>query len=100
MHHDLPVEPARSQQRRIEHVGPIGGSEHDDALAPREAVHLRQDLIERLLAFVVTSDGPPPAARAADRADLVEKEEGGTTLRASAKSSRTRLAPTPTIISM
>ena len=53
---DLPVEPAGSQQRRVEDVRPVGGGQHDDALVPGEAVHLGEDLIEGLLALVVTAE--------------------------------------------
>ena len=56
VHHDLPVEPARPQQRRIEDVGPVGGRQHDDALVTGEAVHLGEDLVQRLLALVVAAE--------------------------------------------
>ena len=39
---DLPVEAARTQQRRIEDVGPVGGGDQDDAGPVGEAVHLHQ----------------------------------------------------------
>jgi hypothetical protein len=29
---DPPVEPAGARQRRVQHVGPVGGGQHDDAL--------------------------------------------------------------------
>src|SRR3546814_20403114 len=29
-HHDLPVEAARAEQRRIEHVGPVGGGDRSE----------------------------------------------------------------------
>src|SRR5690606_26023600 len=32
-HHDLAVEAARAQQRRVEHVGAVGGGDDDNALA-------------------------------------------------------------------
>ena len=37
----------------VEDVGPVGGGEDDDALRAGEAVHLGEDLVERLLALVV-----------------------------------------------
>ena len=41
-HHDLTVKAARTQQRRVEHVGPVGCCNHDDALTGLETVHLDQ----------------------------------------------------------
>ena len=35
----------------VEHVEPIGGGEHHDALLGADAVHLNQELIEGLLAL-------------------------------------------------
>ena len=49
----LPVEPARPHQRRVEHLWTVGRGHDDDALPRVEAVHLRQELVERLLAFLV-----------------------------------------------
>jgi len=54
-HHDLTVETAGTQQRRIEHVGPVGGGDQDDAFVGFKAVHLDQQLVERLLTLVVTA---------------------------------------------
>ena len=48
------------QQRGIEDVGAIGRGDDDDALVAFEAVHLDQQLIQRLLAlFVALSELPP-----------------------------------------
>ena len=54
-HDHLPVEAAGAQQRRVKHVGPIGGGNQDDAFVGLEAVHLDQQLVERLFAFVVAA---------------------------------------------
>ena len=62
LHGHPPVEAPRAQQRRIEHLGPVGRGDHDHPDRGVEAVHLGEDLVERLLALVV------PAAEAADRA--------------------------------
>ena len=56
--HDLPVESPGPQQRRVEHVRPVGGGQHDHALVAGEAVHLGEDLVQRLLALVVTAEWP------------------------------------------
>src|SRR5699024_6269613 len=53
--HNLTVETARTQQGRVEHVGPVGGSNDQDPLASLETVHFDQQLVEGLLAFVVAA---------------------------------------------
>ncbi len=52
---DLAIEAARPQQRRVEDVGPVGRGDQDDARAVTEAVHLDEQLVQRLFAFVVAS---------------------------------------------
>ena len=49
----LAIEPARTQQRRIENVGTVRRRDDDDALVGGEAVHLDQQLVQRLLALFV-----------------------------------------------
>ncbi len=78
-HHDLAVEAARPQQRRVEHVGPVGGGDQDHALVRLEAVHLDQQLVEGLLALVVAA-AEAGAAMAADRVDLVDEDDAGRVL--------------------
>ena len=75
-HHDLTVEPARAQERRVEDVGPVRGRDHHDALAGLEAVHLGEHLVQRLLALVVPT-AETGAALAADRVDLVDEDDRG-----------------------
>ena len=78
-HDDLTVEAARTQQRRIEHVGTVGGGDQDDAFVGLEAVHLDQQLVERLLALVVAA-AEAGAAMAADRVDFVDEDDAGRVL--------------------
>src|SRR6185437_12200665 len=73
---DLPVEAARTQQRRVENVRPVGGADHNDVLVDREAVHLDQQLVQRLLALVVTA-ADSGTAMAADRVELVDEDDAG-----------------------
>ena len=76
LHGDAAVEAPRPQQRRVEHVGPVGGGEHDDRLGALEAVQLGEDLVERLLALVVgAGDRHRALARAADRVELVDEDD-------------------------
>ena len=72
---DVAVETAGPQQGRIEHVGAVGGGHDDDRLGLREAVHLAEDLVERLLALVVSA-ADAGAAMAAHGVDLVDEEDG------------------------
>ena len=73
-HDDLAVEAARAQQRRIEHVGPVGRGDDDDAFVGLEAVHLDQQLVQRLLALVIAV-AEAGAAMAADGVDLVDEDD-------------------------
>ena len=73
-HDDAAIEPARAQQRGIEHVRPVGRSDDDDAVVGLEAVHLDEQLVERLLALVVTA-AEAGAAMATDRVDLVDEDD-------------------------
>ena len=65
---DLAVETSGAEQRRVEDLGPVGRAHDDDALARVEAVHLGEQLVERLLALLV-------AAHRRLNADLAERVE-------------------------
>ena len=54
----LPVETARPQQRGVEHVGSVGGGNQDDALIGFKAVHLDQQLVERLFTLIIAAAKP------------------------------------------
>jgi hypothetical protein len=70
--HHLAVEAARPQQRLVEDVRPVGGGDDDDALVRGEAVHLHEQLVQRLLALFVAQR--LAAARAADGIELVDED--------------------------
>ena len=72
---DLAVEAARAQQRGVEHVGTVGRGDEDDPTAHVEAVHLDEQLVERLLALVVAA-AHAGAAVTADGVDLVDEDDG------------------------
>ena len=78
-HDDTSVETSRTQKGRVENVGPVGGGNQDDAVVGFEAVHLDKQLIERLLALVVTA-AQAGAAVAPDGVDLVNKDDAGSVL--------------------
>src|SRR5690606_4074085 len=72
--HHLAVEAARTQQRRIEHVGTVGGGDNQHALPGFKAVHLDQQLVQGLLALVVAA-AQACTALAADRIDFVDEDD-------------------------
>ena len=78
-HRDLTVEPAGTQQGRVQDVGPVGRGDQDDALTLTETVHLHQQLVERLLALVVAT-AQTRAALASDGVDLVDEDDAGAVL--------------------
>ena len=71
---DLAVEATGAQERRVEDVGSVGGGHDDDVRVRVEAVHLDEDLVQRLLALVVRA-AQAGAALAADRVDLVDEHD-------------------------
>ncbi len=73
-HNDLAIEPARTQQRRIEHVRPVGSRNQDDAFVGFKAIHLDQQLVQRLLTLVITA-AEPGAAMTANRVDFVDEDD-------------------------
>jgi hypothetical protein len=79
LHGDAPVEAARPQQRRVEHIGPVRRGDHDHARGRIEAVHLGQDLVQGLLALVVAAAEASHSGRAgaADRVELVDEHDRG-----------------------
>ena len=72
--HHLAVETSRTQQREVEHFGAVGGRQQDHAGVGLKAVHLDQELVERLLAFVVDR-AEVDAALAADGVQLVDEDD-------------------------
>ena len=51
------IKSAGTEQGGIEDFGTVGRGQHDHVLGGREAIHLGQDLVEGLLAFVVCAEG-------------------------------------------
>jgi hypothetical protein len=79
VHHHLPVEPARPQERRVQDVRPVGGGHDDYALGGVEPVHLNQELVQGLLPLVVGAHPGPhgPGAGLPDRVQLVQEHQAG-----------------------
>ena len=78
-HDDAAIEATRTQQRRIEDVGAVRGGDDDDAIVRFEAVHLDEELVEGLLALVVTA-AEACATMTTDRVDLVDEDDAGRVL--------------------
>ncbi len=72
---DLPVEAAGAEQGGIENVLAVGRGDDDDAFVCGEAVHLDEQLVERLFALVVAA-AEASAALTADRIDLIDEDDG------------------------
>ena len=76
VHEHLAIEAAGTQERRIEHFGPIRGAHDDHALARVEAVHLGQQLVQGLLALLVAAERTLHADLA-ERVELVDEHDAG-----------------------
>lgn len=77
--YDLSIETTRTQQRRIQHVGTVGGRDHDHAFTAFKAVHLDQQLVQGLLALVMPA-AETGTAMAAHRIDFVNENDAGRVL--------------------
>ena len=73
---DLPVETPGSEQRGIENVRPVGRRHHYDAVVLFKAVHLYEQLVERLLSLVMAA-AKSRASLPSDGVDLVDKDDAG-----------------------
>src|SRR5918912_1218400 len=73
---DPPIEAAGPEQRLVQHVRAVGRRQHDHRVARAEAVHLGQDLVERLLLLGVGAETGRTAPRAADGVELVDEDDG------------------------
>ena len=95
LHRHAAVEATGTQQRRIEYIGAVGRGEHDHRLTRIEAIHLHQQLIQRLLALIVAADDIAAAAPPPDRIQLVhEDDRRGRLLRLIEKVAHTRRTDT------
>ena len=75
-HDHAPVKTARAQQRRIENVRPVCGSDQDYAFSGFEAVHLDQQCVEGLLAFGVPA-AQAGSAMAPNRINFIYEDDAG-----------------------
>src|SRR4051794_25031269 len=78
-HDDSAIEAPRTQQCRVEHIRTVGRSHQDHAFVRLEAVHLDQQLIQSLLALVVTA-AKACAAVASDCVNFVDEDDAWSVL--------------------
>src|SRR5262249_20304006 len=71
---DATIETTGTKQRRIQHVGTVRRRYENDTFVRLEAVHFNEQLIERLLAFVVAA-AEPCAAVTSNGVDLVDEHD-------------------------
>ncbi len=74
--HNAAVEAARTQKCRIEHVGTVRRGNEDHALVRLKPVHLDQQLVQRLLALIVTT-AETGTAVPSDSVDFVDEDDAG-----------------------
>ena len=70
----MSIKSAGAKQRRIKNVRSVGRRNDDYGVAALEAIHLTENLIESLLAFVMAS-AKSRAALASDGVDLVDEND-------------------------
>ncbi len=92
-HRDVPIKTPGSQQGRIQDIRAIGCRHNDDRIDLRETIHFAQDLVERLLPFVMPPQDPLRACRPTASISSMKMMAGPFSF-AVWNRSRTRLAPT------
>ena len=76
LHLHTAVETSRTQQRFVQHLGSVGGSQNDHTLAAVETIHLCQQLVEGLFALIVAAISAA-VAPFANRINLVDEDNAG-----------------------
>jgi hypothetical protein len=71
---DLPIETTGTQQGGIENIGPVRRRDDNNAFLGIETVHLDEQRIECLFAFIVSA-ADTVTAMTADCVDLVDKND-------------------------
>ncbi len=75
VHRDLPVKAARAQEGGVQDVGAVCGAQNYQALFVVKAVHFDEQLVERLLALVVSAKIVDAAF--SNRVKLVDEDDAG-----------------------
>ena len=77
--HHAAVKAAGTQQSGIEHIGTVGRGDENHAFVRFKAIHFDQQLVQRLLAFVVSA-AQASAAVASDGVDFIDEDDAGSVL--------------------
>mmetsp|Transcript_5888 Transcript_5888/g.15179 ORF Transcript_5888/g.15179 Transcript_5888/m.15179 type:complete len:289 (+) Transcript_5888:769-1635(+) len=67
------VEATRTEQSRIQNVGTICSRQHDNARGGAEAVHLHEELVQRVLALVVSAHRSASTSRTSNGINLIDE---------------------------
>ena len=70
----LPIEAPGAQEGRVEHVGAVRCRDDDDVRVGVEAIHLDEEMVERLLPLVVAATEARPTLPS-DGIDLVDEHD-------------------------
>ncbi|MNC31197.1 hypothetical protein D3C75_795110 [compost metagenome] len=70
---NLTVKTSRTKQRRIKNVCAVGSRDNNNAFIAAKAVHFDEQLVERLLAFVMSA-AKSGAALTSDSIDFIDKD--------------------------
>ena len=73
LHIYLAVESSCTQQRFVQHIGAVGGSQHYHVCSAAETVHLGEELVERVLALVVGVAHPAVPSRTTNRVNFIDE---------------------------
>ena len=79
LHDDTTVETARTQQCRVEDFRTVRRTHDHDPLRGIEAIHLRQQLVQGLLALLVSTEAG--ISRLTDGIDLIDEDDARCRLR-------------------
>ena len=79
VHNHAPVETSRPQQRRIEHIRPVRRGNQNHAVVGLKPVHLDQQLIQRLLALIVSA-AQASTAVPSHSVNLIDEDDAGSIL--------------------
>ena len=71
---DLPVEAPGTEKSLVKDVRTIGSRKNDDAGIGVEAVHLRKELVERILSFIVGREAYILASCPSDGVDFIDED--------------------------
>ena len=79
--HDAPIETPRPEQGIVEDVGAVRCRQHNDAFIRTETVHLNKELVQGLLALVMTAAQTRSAVTSHGVNFIDEDDAGGFFLR-------------------